>query len=61
MVTIKSGDNNNNNRPIVFSGDEDDDTVYCDRCGLKLIPWKNQQLLCTDCEKLYDREADIKT
>ena len=58
---MKSNDKYNyNNTPIVFCGDEDDENVYCSKCGLKLIPWNKQQLMCTDCERLYAREGILK-
>jgi hypothetical protein len=46
----------NDHRPVVFAGDEEDDP-YCDKCGLRLIPWNQGKLLCTDCELLFDAEG----
>jgi hypothetical protein len=43
-------------KPIVFVGDEDD-VVYCGICDYRLIPWKDQQILCPNCEKMYNPQA----
>lgn len=57
-MPIHTIDQSSNNRPIVFSGgDAEDEDVYCSKCGLKLIPFSQGKLLCTDCDKLFNSEG----